>query len=312
MSSVRHPAEFDLRHIRSFLAVAEHGSIRRAAIALGAQSSTISRQIRSLEENTGVSLFERHGSGVRPTSAGSRLAERLRGALASFETAFQDAQRAGAAEEGELLIGFYTSLASGRLRSLLGAYSEERPGISLQFTEATPTEQLIGLRSRSLDAAFLILTEAMQDFQSVPLWTERVHVALPDDHVLATSDVLTWERIRYEPFIVRRWANGSMIWYKLAERKIADGIALNITQHDVSRESLLGLVAAGHGLTVVSEAATGMNVPGLVYRPIDDRDATVTVRLAWMPDNDNPALRRFISFAKSSAVQEASSASPAQ
>lgn len=312
MSSVRRPAEFDFRHIRSFLAVAEHGSIRRAATALGTQSSTVSRQIRSLEENTGVSLFERHGSGVRPTSAGSRLAERLRDALANFERAFQHAQRAGSAEEGELSIGFYTSLASGRLRSLLGAYRTAWPGVCCQFTEATPTEQLSGLRRRSLDAAFLILTEAMQDFQSIPLWTERVYVALPDNHVLATSDVLTWERIRYEPFIVRRWANGSMIWYKLAERKIADGIALNITQHDVSRESLLGLVASGQGLTLVSEAATGLSVPGLVYRPIDDPDATVTVRLAWMPDNDNPALRRFISFAKSSALQEASSAFQAE
>ena len=293
------PPEIDFRKVLSFLAVAEHSSIRRAATALGTQSSSVSRQVRAMEEQIGVSLFERHGSGVRATVAGERLAVRLRRAMASFETAFAEAQRAGTAEEGELSIGFYTSLASGRLRLLLEAHRKAWPGIRPQFTEAPPAEQLAGLRGRMLDAAFLIGIEVMQDFDSVPLWTERVHAVLPEAHLLAAAEVLTWERIRYEPFIVRRWANGSMVWYWLADRKIADGIEPNIVQHDVTRENLLGLVAAGHGLSLVSEAATGIGVPGVVYRPVDDPGATVTVRLAWMPENDNPALRRFVSFAKS-------------
>ena len=184
--------DISLGRIRSFLAVAEHGSIRRAATALDIQNSTISRQIRIMEERVGVSLFERHGSGVRPTVAGQRLVERLRRALAGFDSAFAEARSAGTADAGELAIAFYPSLASGNLLQLIAAHRENWPRIRPEFTEAPPAEQLAGLRGREFDAAFLIGVEAMQDFDSVPLWTERVHVALPEDHILAKSDVLTW------------------------------------------------------------------------------------------------------------------------
>lgn len=293
------PPEISLRRIRSFLAVAEHGSIRRAATELDIQNSTVSRQIRIMEERVGVSLFERHGSGVRPTIAGQRLVERLRRAMAGLDLAFTEARSAGTADGGDIAIAYYPSLASGNLRQLLAAHAQKWPRIRADYTEAPPVEQLAGLRGREFDAAFLIGVEAMQDFDSVPLWAERVHVALPEDHILAKSDVLTWQHIRYEPFVVRRWSSGSMIWHWLADRMIADGIEPNIAQHAVSRGDLLGLVAIGRGITVISDAATGMTIPGVVYRPVDDPGATITVRLAWMPENDNPALRRFVSFAKS-------------
>ncbi|MBO6636729.1 MAG: LysR family substrate-binding domain-containing protein [Roseitalea sp.] len=166
------------------------------------------------------------------------------------------------------------------------------------------------MRGREFDAVFLIGVEAMQDFDSVPLWTERVHVALPEDHILAKPDALTRQHIRYEPFVVRRWASGSMIWHRLADRMIADGIEPSRTTCRIARRSLLGLVAIGRGLTVVSDAATSMTIPGVVYRPVDDPDATITVRLAWMPENDNPALPRFVSFAKSFVQDPAAAASP--
>ena len=115
---------------------------------------------------------------------------------------------------------------------------------------------------------------------------------------MAASAALTWAELRDETFLVRAYGSGPVIYAWLAGKLDPGGFAPKIHQHDISRECLLGLVSAGYGLTVVAESATALVIPKVVYRPISDEDAMMSVRMAWLNENENPALGRFLSHAR--------------
>lgn len=288
----------DLQSVSQVLLVAERLSIRRAAAQLGLRASAVSRRVRGLEEQLGVVLFERHSTGVQPTFAGRRFLDRARWALAELDYAVRSATSIQKGEAGLLTVAFYPSLASGLLQQILAGHRARFPQVQFGFVEAAPLDQLVALRQHRADVAFLTAASEAPGAESEHLWDERISVALPQGHPLSGRQTLTWADLRSEAFIVRAYGSGPVIYAWLAGKLNPDGYAPNIRQHDVCRESLLGLVGAGYGLTVVAGSATGLVIPGVVFRPVEDADAVVAVRMAWMKGNENPALGPFLSQAR--------------
>lgn len=97
---------------------------------------------------------------------------------------------------------------------------------------------------------------------------------------------------------MRAYGSGPVIYAWLAGKLNPGGYAPKIRQHAICRENLLGLVSAGFALTVVAHSATALTIPGVVYRPVADDDASVSVRMTWLDDNANPALGPFLSHAR--------------
>ena len=288
----------DLQSVNQALLVAERLSIRRAANQLGLRPSAVSRRIRNLEDQLGVTLFERHSAGVQPTLAGNRFLARARWAIAELDYAVRSATSIQKGDAGALTIAFYPSLTSGLLHQILAEHRVRFPHVEFGFIEAAPTDQLVSVRQHRADVAFLSAASDAHGAESEHLWDEPVSVALPEAHPLAGRQNLSWADLGSEAFVVRAYSSGPVIYAWLAARLHPGGYAPNITQHDVCRENLLGLVGAGYGLTIVSGSATGLIVPGVVFRPLTDEDATVAIRMAWMSDNENPALGRFLSHAR--------------
>jgi len=288
----------DIGAVRHALLVSEHLSIRRAAAELGLRPSTVSRRLHSLEEGLGVALFERSSAGAQPTFAGRRFLDRARWALAELEEAASGVTSVQKGQAGTLGIAFYPSLASGRLHRLLDEHRTRFPELDFTFLEGASADQLTALRHRQVDVAFLIEVRNAPGAASEHLWDERVYIAAPEHHSLANLATLTWAELRDEMFVVRAYGSGPVIYAWLAGKLDPGGFAPKIHQHDISRECLLGLVSAGYGLTVVAESATALVIPGVVYRPITDEDATMSVRMAWLNENENPALGRFLSHAR--------------
>ncbi len=288
----------DTQAVRHALLVSEHLSIRRAAAELGLRPSAVSRRLRSLEEELGVTLFERGSAGAKPTLAGRQFLDRARWALAELERAARSATSVQKGRTGALGIAFYPSLASGRLHRILDEHRTRFSDLEFRFLEGASADQLTALRHHQVDVAFPIEVSDTPGAMSEHLWEERVYVAAPEHHSVAASETLKWTELRDEVFVVRAYNSGPVIYAWLAGKLHPGGVAPNIHQHDISRECLLGLVSAGYGLTVVSESATALVVPGVVYRPVMDEDATMSVRMAWLNENENPALGRFLSHAR--------------
>ncbi|WP_293327741.1 LysR family transcriptional regulator [Parvibaculum sp.] len=286
-----------LGKFRYVLAVADFGSFRRAAGALGVRQSSVSRAVQQFEDELGVSLFERRTSGAHPTDAGRRLLYEARPALEQLELACKIAAAAGRAELGIIRVGILTSLAGGFLREMLRYYAMRHPDILIDVQDGGPDEHVSAIRKRSLDIAFVTGNRSVTDCEIALLWEERSYIAIPKDHMLAGKHRLDWPDLRNERFIVSRFAPGPEIHEQIFRRAAVHGTYPEVLYKAVGQETLMNLVGLGQGITLVSAAWINVKLPDLVLRPLIDPADIVSFSAVWSHQNDNPALRRFISVA---------------
>ena len=291
----------DLVSVRHAILVAEHLSFSRAARVVGVQQSAVSRRVRALEDQLGVSLFERDSTGVRLTEAGRRFLERTRPALSEIDHAMKAAASAGRGAEGVIRIGILASVSGGFLRDLIGSYRGRHPAITMEIVEGSASQHLAGITERQLDVAFVMGTPAAKHCDSVVLWEARVFAALPEGHALADGEAICWESLRHEDFIVSRDAPGPEIHDYIVRRTTAFGRSPSIERHGVGGDTLMHLVGLGFGISIASEAVTATRYPDVVFRPLATADDMLPYSAVWLPGNDNPALRRFLSLARSLA-----------
>ncbi|KFC62035.1 Transcriptional regulator, LysR family [Devosia sp. LC5] len=289
----------ELRHLRYFVATAEHGSFRKAGVVLGLDHSAVSRRIRDLEDHLGASLFNRHNGGVCLTLAGEQFLPRARKALRSIGDGARHVAAIGRNEEGRIRIGIFSSLASGYLSDLMRAYSERHSRVRIEFYDGDPAEHIAAVRQVRIDVAFLTGVIERAGCDIAHLWSERVFVVLPEGHLLAKRSELDWSDLLDERFIVSEIAPGPEIQDYLVQRLAGLGRHPEIELQAVGRDNLLPLVALGRGLTLTSEATTAAHFPGIVYRPI--RGECLPFSAIWSPVNDNPSMRRLLSMARSMA-----------
>jgi DNA-binding transcriptional LysR family regulator len=138
--------------------VAECLSFRRAGSKLGTPHSVVGRRIRALEDDLGVSLFERHAGRVQPTVAGVRFFAQCRGPLQQLDFAVKTAGAAGRGAVGRLNIGILSSMAAGFLRELVRTYHERQPDVLVHLLEGASVEQIALVRKGQLDVAFVLGT----------------------------------------------------------------------------------------------------------------------------------------------------------
>ncbi len=288
-----------IRHINYVIAAADHGSFRRAAAFLGVQESAVSRRIRDLEDRLGAPLFTRSAGGVQLTQAGRQFVQRGRKALSQIGMARAEVSAIGRGEDGEIRIGIFSSLASGFLADLFQAFGQRHKAVKLSFADGNPAEHVAAVRQRQLDVAFLTGLTSWPDCQSQHLWSERIFAVLPLGHPHADDMEVSFGDLAGETFIVSESAPGEEIHDYLVQRLADLGHHPEIQQHAVGRDNLMQLVALGRGLTVTSEATTGTQFPGVVFRPIVGE--ILPFRAVWASRNDNPAFLRLLDLARSMA-----------
>ncbi|MBO9460719.1 LysR family transcriptional regulator [Labrenzia sp. R5_0] len=293
-----------MRQLRYFLAAAEHGTFRKASVALNVQESTISRAIRDLEDELGASLFHRHVGGVSLTVAGQRFLKRSRIIFRQLKDSVREICAIGRGETGRIRIGVLSSLASGFLADLLRAFSDEHTGIEFDFFDGDAVEHVAAIRRLQLDLAFVTGMRVWADCDVELLWSERVFAAIPEGHKLTAKPDIRWHDLQGEHFIVSEEAPGPEIHDYLIRRLADLGHNPDIRRFRVGCHNLLSLVAGGHGVTLTSEATTAFSMPGIVYRPIDNE--ALSFSAVWSPQNDNPALRRLLSMARRMSFDAAS------
>lgn len=289
----------ELRHFRFLALVAEKLGIRRAAEAAGLKASTISHHIRTLEEELGVGLFVRRRNGIELTPAGREFLAHVYRVLQEFDQAVGLAGRLGRAETGELAVGIFTSLASGRLRDLLQRFREGFPDVDVRFVESNRVDLLARVRERRLDVALVMgRLDGDSGIEARALWDERLLAALPAEHPLVEAPTIRWSDLARDRMLVRTWEKDGEMLHFLVAKLAVDGRAPYLLKHQVGRESLLNLVSTGYGVTVVAESAAAVPYPSVVFRPIAEDDASIKVSAAWLAENGNPAARRFLSLCR--------------
>lgn len=287
---------FEIRHLRYVIAMAELGSVRRAARALNVQPSTVSRRIRDLEDEIGAALFLRGHSGVSLTIAGERFIRRARRALNQLTYAAQEVGIVGRGQAGIVRIGLMSSMASGFIATLLDAYGADHAEVRIDYIEGDASEHIPAIQQHRLDVAFLTGTPAVEGCDVAHLWNERIYVAMSNNHELAGREEIAWSDLRDREFIISEAQSGSEIRDYLVKHLSELGRTPRIRQHAVYRDTLMQIVAGGSSLTLTSEATIAAQFPGVVYRPLAAESLPFCA--VWSPRNDNPAFRRLLSLAK--------------
>jgi DNA-binding transcriptional LysR family regulator len=289
----------ELRHLRYAVAAADHGSFRRAAMALKIQESAVSRRIRDLEDEIGVALFIRHSGGVILTHAGKKFLRRSRQVLDQISHAAADVATIGRGEEGVVRLGIFSSLASCFLSQLLHAFSAQHADVRIDIIEGAPSDHISAVQQHRLDVAFVTGCPILNDCDIAQFWTEQVYVVLPVVHPLAKLKVIRWCDLHEQSFVVSNADPGPEIYDFLIKNLAGLGVHPKIERHRVGRDNLMQIVSFGRGLTLTSQATTATRFPGVVYRPLQGE--VLPFCAVWSPRNDNPAFRRFLSLAKSTA-----------
>jgi len=288
----------ELRHLRYALAASEHRSFRKAAEALRLKQSSLSRRIQQLEDELGVVLFIRTSAGVRPTRAGSDLLQMAHRITEEVQAMKLLAKAENRTEAGHLSVGFYTSLSAGYLRTALLDFAAHYPEVIFSAVEGPRANLLANLQGGTLDIAIVSGEANVPGLQTLPLWAERIVVALPRTHQLAAQETVYWNDLKGEHFLLSSRDPGPEFEDLLVAKLAAPGDRPAIVRHNVSRETLLGMVGAGWGVSLIYEAGTGMSHPGVVYRQVCDAHGPTRIAHSayWRADNTNPVLSSFLAL----------------
>jgi len=263
-----------------------------------------------LEDQLGASLFERTRAGVRLTHAGQRFRGDVQAIFVQLESAISTVRAAGSAGTGRLRIGVTASVSSSFVRRLLTGWLHEHPQVALEVVEADPRENVAGVLERRLDVAFLTGNTLPPGCDHEQLWQERVIAVLPARHRLASRAETCIEELVNERFIVTEGGPGREIRDYIIRCASDLGLSPRVEFFAVGRETLISLVGLGLGVSVVSAAETGVVYPDVAFVPLSG--ARIPFSAVWSPDNDNPALRRFLSEARLQSKREGSAAEPSQ
>ncbi|MBR0828639.1 LysR family transcriptional regulator [Bradyrhizobium manausense] len=293
----------ELRHLRYFVAVAEELHFGRAALRLHISQPPLSAQIAALEEEIGAQLLDRDRRHVKLTEAGRRFLQEARATLEQAERARDVARRAQNGELGEIRIGLYGSAPLTRgVSEALAGFRAEFPGIALLLHDLDSAQQIEHLQSRALDVGFIrqhrppALSAPFECFEVV---REALQVLLPIGHALASEDTpLAIDRLANEPFVFLARSLRSMLHEQIYSICAASGFVPKVTQEATSNAMVLGLVAAGFGLSILPSASCRMGSGRIVTRPLDAPNRMTSCWLIHSGETARPLVRHFADFVR--------------
>ena len=284
----------EFRQLRYFVAVADELSFSRGAAKAGISQPPLSRQIANLEAELGTRLLDRNKHGVRLTESGKVFYAEAIKTLAAVERTVHLTHRAAKGQTGSLSLGFGGSAAYTFAPSALRKFRDLYPGVELSLHSTPMTSQLEGLKEQSIDVGFLMLPVHDRSFQTKLLLRDPLVVAAPAGHPLTKSKTIGLRAIEpYEIIMFPRAGGFGFFSHIMAICKRA-GFVPTVAQEVAPMESVIGLVAAGVGISVVPSVAMRLRITGVEYRPLLENYAVMEFAMAWRRDNTSPVVRAFV------------------
>jgi DNA-binding transcriptional LysR family regulator len=291
----------DVARLRYFVAVAEELHFGRAAERLFIAQPALSQQIRKLEEQLGVTLFERDRRHVGLTAAGVALLLEARAAVEQVDRALAVGRRFRSGRIGRLDIGYTPGAVGGLMGQIVRAFRDAHPDIDLELHHYSFSDVSAGLRNGEVDAGFVRLPLGVPDLRYRTLVVEPRVIALPPEHTLATRDELAIAELLDEPWIAI--ATNDVTWrdFWLATEH-RGGRPARIGAEAATPDEAFEAVLAGRGVLLtrltIAERFIG---EGITTIPVPDAGPSHGA-IAWQAATESPLLQTFIAISEEIAA----------
>lgn len=271
----------DLRQLRYFVQVADDLHFGRAAQKLHVAQPSLSQQIKLLERDLGIRLFDRDSRSVTLTSAGRIFLPQARAALEQARLAVATATRIANGEHGELAIGFNPSVPLvPKVAAAFREFQSRYPAVTIRWSEETGAAQIAAVASHALDMCLIRRAhepKVPDGVRARALLHEPLFVACHVDHRLAGLEAVGWDALRGETLIAYDMARPDGFSGEIASLISAADPGLGAQRSVGDLISLIALVIAGLGIAVVPESMRALQPSGLGFVPLDDAQVSI-----WM------------------------------
>lgn len=291
----------ELRHLRYFSAVATELHFGRAAEKLRIAQPPLSKQIQDLEKELGFELFTRTKRSIALTPAGQAFLIEVNQIFQQLDRAIDIGSKTSRGELGQISIGFVGSATYNILPVMLQQFRDRYPAVQIELHELTTDRQLIWLREGRIDIGLIRPPIVETDLASQVIFQESLVVAVPTNHHLATAESIELSALATEPFILfpREFAAG--LYDPIITICQAAGFSPQVVQECIQMQTIVSLVSANMGISILPESIQEVQRQGVVYKPLISNTASseklATIAIVWRLNDPSPTINRLLEIA---------------
>jgi DNA-binding transcriptional LysR family regulator len=288
----------ELRHLRYFSTVAAELHFGRAAAKLHIAQPPLSKQIQDLEAELGFELFNRTKRSVALTPAGQAFSIEVNQIFQQLDRAIDIGRKTSRGELGQISIGFVGSATYNILPVMLQKFRDRYPNVRIELHELTTDRQLIWLREGRIDIGLIRPPIIDKNLGSQVIFKESLVVALPTNHQLATLETIDLRTLATESFILfpRELAPG--LYDPIIAMCQAAGFSPQVVQECIQMQTIVSLVSANMGVSILPASIQEAQRQGVVYKPIRSQSSPIeslaAIAIVWRINDDSPTINRLL------------------
>lgn len=287
-----------LENVQTFLALAQELNFRRTAERLHLDQSALTRRIQKLEASLGFRLLDRTTREVALTQAGQRFSEDNAHLMRAYDEAVQAARRISEGKSGVLRVAYMAFAATELMPSAMSRFRQAHPHVDVRLQYIRTQGQKIALANGEVDIGYMIGPFVHPDFHALQLSSEPLYVVTPRNHPLLLRPRVTPADLAGEDIILGDMREWEEYRWRLNDMFSTEGIALRVTLEASNTLALLGLVAAGLGVTIYPESLIGFLGRSVEVRQIMHRGFRSNTVLVWKRANRTPQVQAFVQVAR--------------
>jgi DNA-binding transcriptional LysR family regulator len=295
--------QIEFRHLKYFLAVAEELHFRKASEKLFISQPGLSKQIKQLEEDLGIKLFERNNRKVKLTKAGEFLKVEISNNLKNLDNIFSRAKLLDGGEMGTLKFGYVGSAVQELIPDLILKYSKDYPNVSFGLNEMDNNKQLLALLNQEIDLGFVRYNKIPTGLKEVISYDDTFSLVLPKEHLINEDNFKNLKQLKDESFILFDESYSVSYFEKIMSIFERSGFNPKVSHNSVNASSIFRLVENKLGVSIIPTALKkgyDMNVKFIELTNIPQR---TKLKIVWNPENMNPSLIKFIEVVKKNKIK---------